>query len=245
MIDYLGCLAADSLALADAARTAGLGAPVPTCPDWRVRDLVGHVLVIHRWVEEVVRTRAVDRPERDLSVPSDGELVAAFEAGAAALVETLRSAALDAPAWNWSLDEPREAAFWRRRMAQETAVHRWDGQAAVGAGSVAPVDTALAVDGVDEMLGVFLPAGAAWFPERRLVGSLHLHCVDTEGEWLVSMADGSVVLSRAPGSAGDAAVQGSASDLLLFVWNRLAPGEASLSVFGDEAVIESWRSIRL
>ncbi len=31
------------------ARKAGLDAPVPTAPDWTVRDLIAHQGMVHRW----------------------------------------------------------------------------------------------------------------------------------------------------------------------------------------------------
>jgi len=34
------------------------GAKVPSCPEWRVRDLVGHIGQAHRWSAELVRIRA-------------------------------------------------------------------------------------------------------------------------------------------------------------------------------------------
>ena len=48
----------------------------------------------------------------------------------------------------WAGDRP--GSFYPRRMAHETAVHRWD---AVGGA----IDPALAVDGIDEHLGLFAP----------------------------------------------------------------------------------------
>ena len=34
---------------------AGLDAPVPTCPDWTVLDLVAHQGMVHRWAAALVR----------------------------------------------------------------------------------------------------------------------------------------------------------------------------------------------
>src|SRR5436305_715070 len=75
-----------------------------------------------------------------------------------------------APAWNWSL-APKAAGFWHRRMAQETAVHRWDAESAYG--NALPVERLLAVDGIDEALRVFLPAGRAEEPVEGAHGSVH------------------------------------------------------------------------
>uniref|UniRef100_UPI00403FF2ED maleylpyruvate isomerase N-terminal domain-containing protein n=1 Tax=Streptomyces sp. TG1A-60 TaxID=3129111 RepID=UPI00403FF2ED len=40
--------------LVAAVRKAGTDAAVPTCPDWRARDLVRHTGVVHRWLTAFV-----------------------------------------------------------------------------------------------------------------------------------------------------------------------------------------------
>jgi len=39
---------------------AGLAAPVPTCPDWTLRELAIHVGRAHRWAAEIVGTRSAE-----------------------------------------------------------------------------------------------------------------------------------------------------------------------------------------
>ena len=78
-----------------------------------------------------------DRPWRAAREAGDevafADLAAAYDAGLDALVAALAATDPDEPVWNWS---PTHAAaparFWFRRMAQETAVHRWDAEAAAG-----------------------------------------------------------------------------------------------------------------
>lgn len=236
-VDYLAHLEADSAALAAAASAAGDDASVPSCPDWKVRDLVEHVTGVHRWVALMVGTGAQERIDR----ANMGELPP-FLDGAADLVSVLRGAAPDAPVWNWSVNKPKVAAFWPRRMAHETSVHRWDAEAALSGSVGSPVATELAVDGIDEFLDTFLATGAAFRPEASLDGTLHLHCTDVEGEWLVAVANGVVDLTRSHGK-GNAALRGTASDLLLFVWGRMAPDAPSLESFGDPGVFERWRAM--
>lgn len=238
--DFIDVLEADVGRMAAAARVAGLDAPVAACPGWTVRDLVDHVAVLHRWVEETVRTRAQERIDRAPMAEAQAAVpdpIGAFEEGAAALVATFRAVAPDEPVYNWTINMPKVAAFWPRRMAHETAVHRWDAQAA--AGLVEPVGPpAFAVDGIDEWVDVFLPNRLAGEPGAGWDGSVHLHCTDGDGEWLVSVADG-VADVRREHAKGDAAVRGPASDLLLFLWNRL--GDSEVEVFGDAAVLAGRR----
>lgn len=47
--DHIKSLGAEGQLLASTAQEAGTGAPVPTCPQWRVRDLLRHTGMVHRW----------------------------------------------------------------------------------------------------------------------------------------------------------------------------------------------------
>jgi uncharacterized protein (TIGR03083 family) len=122
-----------------------------------------------------------------------------------------------------------------RRVAQETAMHRWDAEAA--AGDPQPIDRALAADGIDEMLEVFVPR-----VNDKLVGTgetLHLHATDGDGEWLITLTPDGPTWERGH-AKGDVAARGTTSDLLLLLWNRRTPDD--LEVFGDRTVLERWRA---
>lgn len=237
MVVYLDALRSDSAALAAAAQL-GVDAKVPSCPEWTVADLVSHVGRIHRWVADMVQTHASERPPRGEGspLPAGDALVDWFEEVSSAVVDALTAADDDEPVWNWSVTRPHTAAFWKRRMAHETAVHRWDAQLAHG--SPAAVPPALAKDGIDEVLDTVLPTEVSFKPPAAtLGGSLHLHTTDVEGEWLVRVGDGKVEVSYEH-SKGDAAVRGTAEDVLLFVWGR-RPAE-ELQTFGDPTVLANW-----
>ncbi|HEV2370238.1 MAG TPA: maleylpyruvate isomerase family mycothiol-dependent enzyme [Acidimicrobiales bacterium] len=236
---YLANLGADGPGLAAAAET-DLTAPVPGCPDWNVAALVGHTALIHRWVSGLLGARATEpMSRRDIGPPPEGGAVLEwYRAGLAGLMTAFGATGPDEPVWNF-ITGVSPARFWYRRMAAETAVHRWDAQSAVG--TPAPIDPALAVDGIDELLGTFAPrllAGDG--PRPDLGGSLHVHSTDAEGEWTVEQhEDGWRVV---PGHAkGDAAVRGPASDLFLALWGR--PTIDALEVFGDRRVLDRWREI--
>ena len=235
---FLEAIRADSAALADAARK-GLDARVPSCPDWDVADLVRHQGRVHQWVNETVKTRASERIDHARLPPApDDDVIGWFERGAATLIATLDQVDPDEPVWNWS-SGPQVASFWPRRMAHETSVHRWDGESAHAIAS--PIAAELAVDGIDEMFDVFLGSGR-FDDDATLGGSLHLHATDRAGEWLVRINAGRVEVTREH-AKGDAAVRGTASDLLLFLWNRVP--SSSLEVFGDEALVQRWSEIKI
>jgi uncharacterized protein (TIGR03083 family) len=166
--------------------------------------------------------------------PTGAALIAYFRAGALALARTLAAADPGASVWTFSPSD-RTARFWNRRRAHETAVHRYDAQRAAAA--VTPIDAELAVDGVDEFLTVFLPrldrAAAALG-----TGTIHLHCTDTAGEWLLTGTAEGVVVTREH-AKGDVAARGTASDLVLFLWGRVPANR--LEVFGDAAALARFR----
>lgn len=204
--------------------------------------LLLHVGRVHRWVAEIVTTGATEMVKRS---PADvaaepGAALAWYEEGLAGVVGALGNAGPDARVWNWFDRAPAPVQFWHRRMAQETAVHRWDGEAADAAGA-SPIAAELAVDGIDEYLAM-VNLWLARTPVAGFAGSLHLHATDVAGEWSLTLAPDHVEHTREHTKA-DAALRGSASDLLLWATNRKACDAGGLEPFGDRAIIEAWRQL--
>jgi uncharacterized protein (TIGR03083 family) len=236
---YLDSVRGDGAALAAAARQ-GLDAVVDHCPGWTVRSVVEHLGTIHLWVRTMVGEGMTERLDRKALPPppeDDDELVAWFEAGVPALVEVLAAVPDDKPVWNWSL-QPHVASFWPRRMAHETSVHRWDGER--GHGKESPIDGAIAADGIDEVFDTITPRVLSGGSDLSLGGTLHLHCTDREGEWVVLLEDGRLQVSKEH-AKGDCAVRGTASDLELLLLNR--PTRDAVEVFGDPSVLDAWSKI--
>ena len=235
---YLQLLATDGGRLG-AAASRDLAARVPGCPEWDASALVAHTSVIHRWVAEVVGTRSRERVSRRHIVAPEGgqEILEWYGAGLEALRRALAEAGPDAAVWNWT-GASATAAFWFRRMAQETAVHRWDAESATG--TPAPLDADLAGDGIAEMLDVFLPLTSAAGEAPDLGGSLHVHTTDVEGEWTLRPGPDRLEVERGHGK-GDAALRGPASDVLLALWGR--PVLDGVEIFGDASVVERWRQL--
>jgi uncharacterized protein (TIGR03083 family) len=220
--------------------------PVPSCPDWTLRQLATHVGRAHRWAAEIVRTRSTEfipfREVPDGRLPDDpAQRPGWLTAGADRLITEVGQAGTD-PVWAFGTIRP--SAFWARRMAHETAVHRADGQLAAGAGPVIEPD--IAADGIDEWL-TFVTVPDPGREDTRLAGlqpgqSLHVHAADGlagSGEWLVSRGPGGIEVRREH-ARGDAALRGPASGLLLVLTRRLSPAQAGADVLGDPAVLDSW-----
>ncbi len=232
-------LRADSARVAELLAAGPPDAAVPDCPGWVLRDLALHLGLVHRWAAECVRT-AADPSTRwqDLHPDvADDELATWFAEGADALVTALDERAADAPTWTPFPIEAPTVSVWTRRQTHETSLHRRDAEAALG--SVHPIAPALAADGVDEYFGVIVPRlvqrDGLTLPSS---GSAHLHCTDTEGEWTVEVVDGDYVVDREH-RKGDAAVRGTAEQLLLRLWGRSLPDDA-LEVHGDAEVAAAW-----
>ena len=227
---HLTHLRADGAALAAAARH-GTEAAVESCPGWSVADLVEHVGRVHRWV-----VRSFDSPT-DARVqwvadddPDPGaDLAEWYEERLGELLGRFDTDDLDREVATFL--GPRPMRWWARRQAQETSIHRWDGQSAHG--TPGAIDPALASDGVDEYLTVFM---RRWGKQLPTDGStVHLHCTDVEGEWLVRFAADGPEVERAH-AKGDVAVRGPAEQLDLLLWNRVAP--SAVELLGDAGAYE-------
>jgi len=218
--------------------------PVPSCPGWTVTDLLTHTTRVHLWATR----RATAGPDERVPFPKDelgtgASLHAAFRANATGLVDALHTVDLDRLAPTFVGAQP--ARWWLRRQAQETIVHAWDAAAALG--TPPPIDASLAIDGIDEMLDVFF---VHRFPADTFGGTgetMHLHATDPppemaaagRGEWLVRFEPDGPVVTREH-AKGDVAVRDQASNLLLFLWSRVAP--TALTTFGDETVLERYQA---
>src|SRR2546427_3415886 len=241
LADHIEALRREGDLLATAAESTELDTPIPTCPDWRMRDLVRHIGDVHRWARAHVaegRLRPIGRsdlPEVTGPLPSDVDLVDWFREGHARLVRTLETADPETQCWTF-LPAPSPVAFWARRQAHETGMHRADSQSPGGLAGMTPFPPRFAVDGVDEMLFGFL-SGPTEELRADPLRTLHLHATDTEGEWLVRLdEDVDVRQEHAP---ADCSVRATASDLDLLLWNRRT--SEGLDVGGDASVLSFWR----
>lgn len=208
-----------------AAITEAPTALITACAPWTGADLAHHVGVVQRFWTKVLVDRAQEQPQLDVPRPPDAELGSWLRSGAAALVDAARGVDPTTSIWTWA--PRRDAGFVPRRVAQETAMHRWDAEAA--AGTPAPIESGLAVDGIDEVVDLLMPSGATRYAGPPI--HAHLHCTDVDGEWAVHVEGGTLTVEHAH-SKEPVAIRGSASDLLLLLWRRI-PLDA-VEVFGDD-----------
>ncbi|OLB81681.1 MAG: hypothetical protein AUI14_02215 [Actinobacteria bacterium 13_2_20CM_2_71_6] len=238
---WLAALRADGPAFRAAVAEADPAARVPSCPEWTVAELTGHLTASYRWVTGHVGRAVTTAPEpRPAGV--EPATVAEFDERYAALMSTFDALDPEMPAWNWA-PQSKKVAFWQRRMAHETAVHRWDAQMAVG--MTEPLEAKLAADGVTEVLDTLLPAGRGKCPADRQ-GMVALSATDLEQTWHVRLrANGGVALLDTDTLLDDddlherAVAQGTASDLQLALWGRV--GFDLLILTGEERLFECLR----
>ena len=204
-------------ALAHAARR-DLARPVPYYPGWSVADLVAHTGEVHRWALEIVRTRATEGgPLNEYQDRDPIRLLAWFEGGLETLARELEGADSNEPVWSFA---DQTVGFWQRRMAHETAIHRWDAQSAFG--DPQPIEWRLAATGIPESLAIHVVQ-----PTRNTaVGghgeSVALRCDDVPDGWIVVLLPNEVRFEEGTGPA-TSSVAGTASDVWLFVTGRPAP----------------------
>ncbi|WP_324274540.1 maleylpyruvate isomerase N-terminal domain-containing protein [Blastococcus brunescens] len=204
---------------------------MPWIPAWTAADLIGHLGTVHRWATAILQAGHTERPSPDAATPPPAEgLLEWYAAGLTALVTTLRSTPPDAPAWHMSPAAEKVAAAWARRQAHELLVHRCDLEAAAGVAH-ATVDTALAEDGVDELLTVVVPRWAHTEPLSTAEASVAVTGSDTGRTWSVRVLRGVITVEPDLTGAEDAHLRAPVHALLLHLWGR----PANVSLDGDPA----------
>ncbi len=241
---FLACLDADEARLRAVAPIAPTMA-VPTCPGWTVADLTGHVGTVYLHKTAAMR----DGAEPEVWPPAgiaDEDAFALLDRAYAGLVDEFASRKPSDMAGTWYKPD-QTVGFWMRRMAQETVIHRIDAELGTGQ-PVAPVPADLAVDGVDELLEVFLAYSVAeWgssFTEVLAGSQGWTYGFRTDdASWLVRSAPGRMTVEAGAGAGPtDVTIAGPPTALLRWVWNREAIGEPSqVTVEGPAEAVELLR----
>ncbi|MDG4860330.1 maleylpyruvate isomerase family mycothiol-dependent enzyme [Streptomyces sp. T-3] len=233
---HLSHLSLAGQSLADLAEAAGPDAPVPTCPDWQVRDLVRHTGTVHIWATAfVVEGHMSPRPMVDGPELDGAELFAWYREAHSTLVDALGAAPDGLECWAF-LPAPSPRAFWARRQAHETTVHRVDAEAAQRGLDRTNVDSALAADGIDELLrGFHTRSRSKVRTEKPQI--LRVRATDEDAVWTVRLSDEPPVTTRGADGEADCELSGPAARLYLALWNRLPMPHIS----GDAELARLWR----
>ncbi|MCF2525670.1 maleylpyruvate isomerase family mycothiol-dependent enzyme [Yinghuangia soli] len=241
---FLECLAADFARLRDAAAAAP-AAGVPSCPGWTVADLTRHVGEVYLHKTLAMRDGAEPEPWPPDEL-ADTVPLSLLDDGYASLTAEFAARKPGDPAGSWYAPDPT-VGFWIRRMAHETAIHRIDAE--LGAGRpVAPVPDDLAVDGIDELLRVFVAYSvSAWgeYFTDILAGSPgRTYVVQTDGAaWRARTAPGLFEVEDGPGDdAADVHITGAPMSVLRWLWRRTdADRPSGVTVEGDPEAVDALR----
>jgi uncharacterized protein (TIGR03083 family) len=259
-VDYIPHFRREILAFEAAVRRAADAeeAPlIPSCPGWSVSDLVAHLGVVHRYVTRIISERLMEPPDSTdlafLGLPLDRKgwptslehgptrgpvpvgLINWFVDGAFVLESLFRSSHPGEPVWTWSSEQT--IGFWLRMQTIEATVHRWDAENAIGMAE--PVEAELAADAIDQTFEVMAPARRAW--RRAPPGSgerFRFRQTDGTGDWRVHF-DGDEVRLNKSTEPCDVEFAGTASDLMLFLWQRI-PADQLDEVRGDRGVLDCY-----
>ena len=250
---YVSTVAAEGQAFAAAARLADWDTAVPAGPGWDVRTLVRHLSEIHLWAASNVALRpgakldlddhsdlTVCWPDLAVFWPDDNDLIDWYLTTNATLVDALTSAPADVAAETF-LPAPSPLAMWARRQAHETAIHRFDAEAATG--TTNDFDPAFAADGVSELLYAFyedVPRSEARAISLDRDHTMRIHAHDTGDDWYMTMGRRSIRRGD-PGAPIDLTLTGTASDLYLALWNRGT--DSAITAVGDRGLLELWHTV--
>jgi len=239
---YCTAVEAEGASFAELVKDADPAIGVPSCPGWTLADLIKHHGSSQRRAEYVVRhlsQQPVLSKDCRTDLPDDqAGYPAWFAAGSGPLVATLRAADPEAPMWTNGAD--RHVRYWARRILYEAVVHRADAELALG--RQPHIEAATGRDGIDEFL-TNMPC-FPWIAERhREFGrdghTLHFHATNHDGEWMITLGRGAFTWEHHHGPATVTAA-GSAGDLLLLVYGRLAPGDDRFAVAGEARLLSQW-----
>jgi uncharacterized protein (TIGR03083 family) len=241
---YLELIEQDGSRLAAAAAAGDLDAPIPTCPGWDVRACVTHTGYVYRHKVACMQLqrRPVEADGVEQAPPPGVGLLPWFETSLGTLLAELSERGPEAPAYTW-WPADQTVGFWFRRMAQETAVHRVDVED--GVSDPTPIDPELAVDGIDEVLDLFLADDWAsvdpkeWDGVDPRAGAGGTVAVRAGGRvWHSTLGPDAIPLTRDDVPA-DATVCGDPGAVLLWLWGR-RPDDA-VALTGDPTVVSAYR----
>lgn len=193
-----------------------LSVPVEHCGEWTLRDLAEHLGSSNLWAAAAVTEQQAKH--ETTSAPRDPEeFLWWFEESSTILLKALRT---DPDTSAWTFHPPHTVAFWQRRRALETLIHRWDAENALG--TCRPFDPVLAGEGVAEVLDTMAPRQIARGRASHPQSALRLHATDTETSWVYG-----------PGRAV-ATLSATAEQLVLLMWGRMSSSDAAFSWTGDQ-----------
>ena len=243
-MDFRAALLDQTRDFGELIRSADPSTPVPTCPDWTLRQLFRHVGRGNRWAAQIIADRRRDPLDphdvREGKPPDDPEVAIDWlNNGAQLIIDAVDRIGPETRVWTFLGARP--CGWWIRRRLHEVTVHSADAALALGLDYALPPE--LAADAISEWIELMAVQAKPQSPPLERGRTLHLHATDDglgpTGEWTIVSDEEGIGWSHDHGK-GDAAVRGPANDLLLAIVRRRTAAEAGVEIFGDTAVWDGW-----
>lgn len=196
----------------DIAGTA-LDADIPGCPGWNGEHLLRHTALVYLQKAETIRTGTKPGKGWVTDELKRMDPLVLLQKCHDRLMEQFDAHQPDDPSETWVKDD-QTVGFWIRRLTHETAIHRYDLEAAVN--RTTPIDSELAVDGIDEVLTVMLCRSP---PDDAASGST-VTLRSAGLAWTLNLGRETVALERQVNDSATSVVAGRAEDVLLWLWGR-------------------------
>jgi uncharacterized protein (TIGR03083 family) len=240
---HLEGLRAALVAFVRYADRAGLSAPVPTTPDWTVRQLIAHQGMVHRWATAILRGESADPDALERAGRSAPDPVEWLRDGVIDLATAITAAPDDLEALVFLHDAPPAKRFWARRQCHETTMHAVDAlSASLGRfpkGADTWITNEIALDGIDELLTGFVTRSKSRLRSDEPL-TIGVCPTGSDRAWVVSVsaepAVTAAVRSDDPRCTGaDVRLEGDPVPLYLTLWNR------SDEVTAESELLDLWR----
>lgn len=243
-MDFRAALLDQTQAFGELICGADPSTPVPTCPDWTLKQLFRHVGRGTRWAAQIIAERRSQplnpRDVRDGRPPDDPDAAIDWlNGGPQQVITAIDQVGSDARVWTAAGMRP--AGWWIRRLVHEVAVHRADAALALDVDYNLPAEQA--ADAISEWIELMVLQSRRLEPPVDRGRTLHLHATDADlgptGEWTIGNDEDGLSWTHDHGK-GDVALRGPARDLLLAIVRRGQASDLEIEVFGDEAVWDAW-----
>ncbi|WP_051385700.1 maleylpyruvate isomerase N-terminal domain-containing protein [Actinokineospora inagensis] len=221
-------------------------APIPTCPEWTLTGLVGHLGRINDAALKSLDADPAGTWPPFVQPPQDWESAFAWwQQRGSEFLERLPDLDPAAPSWVFSPGAPRTVEFWLGIMAHEMALHRLDAEYALRGADQPDLLTFgyqpdFAADGVHRFLTAMIPSFVSHREPIAVTGTVLVHARDVDRFWLMRLVPDRIPEVTVPDSPVDADVvlAGSAEGVYRALWGR--PTTATTT--GDAALLYGVRA---
>jgi uncharacterized protein (TIGR03083 family) len=228
---YLTHVRADAAVVRAGAQLAP-GAAVPGLDGWTALTVLEHLGDVYMHKVEVLR---LGHPPDPWPPPGpDPEPFEWFDSAVGQLLAELGSRPAGEPAWTFAPFD-QSVGFWHRRMAHESAVHRQDSEGAVGVRT--PLDDVMAVDGVDEILGLLAAVPDSDIDLAPQAGTVEVRA--GRASWHLDVDPHRLTVAAGPASAADVTLTGPPDSVLWWLWRGIDLG---LDITGDSGHLDGLRA---